>query len=102
MSDRGDPAISTVRATETDTHKWVRHDGSGMVEIVTGFEENTVGAVEQFAEIASTDPLVAALLLSGAILTGFSVAVFGVATLGAIGGALKRGLTGSEEPNQPA
>ena len=73
-----------------------------MVEIESGIRENTVGAVEQFAEIASVDPLVAAMLLSGAIITGFSVTVFGVATVGAVGAAIKRGLTGAEEPNQPA
>jgi hypothetical protein len=73
-----------------------------MVDIQTGLEENTVGAVEQFAEIASVDPLVGAMLLSGAIITGFSIGVFGVATLGAVGASIKRGLSGSEEPNQPA
>jgi hypothetical protein len=73
-----------------------------MVEIETGLVENTLGAIEQFAEIASIDPLVAAMLLSGAILVGFSAGVFGVLTVGAIVGAIKRGLSGSEEPNQPA
>jgi hypothetical protein len=73
-----------------------------MVEIKTGFEQNTIGAIEQFAEIASVDPLVGAMLLSGAILTGFAVAVFGVATLGAVAASIKRGLSGAEEPNQPA
>jgi multisubunit Na+/H+ antiporter MnhC subunit len=73
-----------------------------MVEIESGIRENTVGAIEQFAEIASVDPLVAAMLLSGAIITGFSVTVFGVATLGAAVASIKRGLTGAEEPNQPA
>ena len=73
-----------------------------MVEIETGVRENTIGAIEQFASIASVDPLVAAMLLSGAIITGFAVVVFGVATLGAIGASIKRGLIGSEEPNQPA
>ena len=73
-----------------------------MVEIESDIRENTVGVIEQFAEVASVDPLVASMLLSGAILVGFSVSVFGVATLGAIGASLKRGLSGSEEPNQPA
>jgi hypothetical protein len=72
------------------------------VEIRTGIRENTVGAVEQFVEIAGVDPLVAAMLLSGAVLVGFSVGVFGIATLGAIGAAIKRGLTGGGEPNRPA
>jgi len=72
------------------------------VEIETGLRENTVGAVEQFAEIASIEPIMAVLLLCGVILTGLAVTVFGLATLGAIGGSLNRGLTGSEEPNRPA
>jgi len=73
-----------------------------MVEIETGLRENTVGALEQFAEIAAVDPLVAAMMLSGAIITGFAVAVFGVATLGAVVAAIKQGLSDSEAPNQPA
>ncbi len=72
-----------------------------MVEIESGFRENTVGAIEQFAQIASVDPLVASMLLSGAIITGFAVTVFGILTLGAVGSSIKQGLSGSEEPNQP-
>jgi len=73
-----------------------------MVEIQSGLRENTVGAVEQFAAIASVDPLVAAMLLSGALITGLAVSIFGVATLGAVVSSIKRGLSESEEPNQPA
>jgi hypothetical protein len=72
-----------------------------MVEIQSGLRENTVGAAEQFAEIASVDPLVAAMMLSGALITGLAVTIFGVATLGAVVSSIKRGLSGSEEPNQP-
>ncbi len=72
-----------------------------MVDIESGFRENTIGAIEQFAEIAMVDPLVGAMLFTGAILTGFAMAVFGVLTLGAVGSAIKQGLAGSEEPNQP-
>lgn len=72
-----------------------------MVEIESGFRENTVGAVEQFAEIASVDPIAGAMLLSGAIILAVSMGVFGILTLGGIGAAIKRGLSGSEEPNQP-
>ena len=72
-----------------------------MVDIETGLEENTIGAIEQFAEIATVDPLVAAMLLTGSILTGFAIGAFGIATLGAVLSALKQGLAGSEEPNQP-
>jgi uncharacterized membrane protein len=72
-----------------------------MVEITTSLQDNTIGTIQQFAEIASVDPLVAAMLLSGAIITTFAIAVFGVATLGAVLATLKSGLSGSEEPNQP-
>ena len=72
-----------------------------MVEIEAGLTENTVGAIEQFAEVASVDPLVGAMLLSGAIITGFAMGVFGVLTLGAIGASIKRAVSGSEAPNQP-
>lgn len=73
-----------------------------MVDIQTGLPENTVGAAQQFAEIASVDPLVGALLLSGAILTGFAIVVFGIATIGAILASVKRVLSGSQAPNQQA
>jgi hypothetical protein len=73
-----------------------------MVEIETGLAENTAGAVEQFAQIASADPISAVLLLCGAALVAFSAGIFGVLTLGAVGSSIKRGLSGPEEPNQPA
>lgn len=73
-----------------------------MVEIEAGLRENTVGVIEQFAAIAGVDLLVGAMLLSGAIITGFAVGVFGVLTLGAIAASLKRVIAGSETPNQPA
>ena len=73
-----------------------------MVEITTSLQDNTIGAIQQFAEVASVDPLVAAMLLSGAVITGLAVTIFGVATLGAVASSLKRGLSDSEEPNQPA
>lgn len=73
-----------------------------MVEIETGLRENTVGALEQFAAIASVDPLVAAMMLSGALITGVAVTIFGVATVGAVGAAIKQGLSDREAPNRPA
>ena len=72
-----------------------------MVEIETGLRENTVGVIEQFAAIAAVDPLVGAMLLSGAIITGFAMGVFGVLTIGAIAASIKRATAGSEAPNQP-
>lgn len=44
--------------------------------------------VQQFSEVAMVDPVVGAMLTSGAILTGLSVAVFGYLTLGAAVDAL--------------
>ena len=44
--------------------------------------------VQRFTDVAMTDPVVAAMLTSGAILTGLSVAVFGYLTLGAAVDAL--------------
>lgn len=73
-----------------------------MVEIETGLRENTVGVIEQFAAVAGVDPLVGAMLLSGAIITGFAMGVFGVLTIGAIAASIKRAISGSEAPNQPA
>jgi hypothetical protein len=54
------------------------------VEIVTGVRENTVGLVERFLEIATTDPIVAAMLLSGTVLVAVSVGVFGVLGVGGV------------------
>ncbi len=54
------------------------------VEIVTGVRENTVGLVERFAEIASTDPIAAAMLLSGTVFVAVSMAVFGVLSVGGV------------------
>jgi len=73
-----------------------------MSEIESGLRDNTVGAIEQFAAIASVDPLVAAMMLSGALITGVAVTVFGVATVGAFAAAIKQGLSDREAPNQPA
>jgi len=73
-----------------------------MVEIETGLRENTVGAIEQFAEIAATDPISAVLILCGAVLVAFSAGLFGVLSLGAVGAAITRALSGGGEPNRPA
>jgi len=54
------------------------------VEIVTGVRENTVGLVERFLEIATTDPIAAAMLLSGTVLVAVSVGVFGVLGVGGV------------------
>jgi hypothetical protein len=54
------------------------------VEIVTGVRENTAGLVERFLEIATTDPIAAAMLLSGTVLVAVSVGVFGVLGVGGV------------------
>jgi hypothetical protein len=65
-------------------------------EIKTGLEENTIGAIERFADIAATDPISALLILVGALLVGFSAGLFGVVTAGAVLSTIKRGLSSSE------
>jgi hypothetical protein len=54
------------------------------VEITTGLRDNTIGLIEQFAEIATVDPLVAAMLLTGAILRACAAGVFEVLALGSV------------------
>ena len=54
------------------------------VDIRTGLYENTVGLVERFLEVATTDPIAAAMLLSGVLLVTISAGVFGVLTLGGL------------------
>jgi hypothetical protein len=48
-----------------------------------GIVESVQMLVTQFTEIAMTDPVVAAMLTSGAIITGLSVTVFGYLAAGA-------------------
>lgn len=72
------------------------------VEIQSGLAENTVGLVERFLEIASTDPISAAMLATGAVLVGVSMAVFGVLSLGAVLASIKRAFPSSPAPRQPA
>jgi len=70
------------------------------VEIVTGVRENTVGLVERFAEIATTDPIAAAMLLSGTVFVALSVAVFGVLSLGGVLSWLSDAIPGPGTPSQ--
>lgn len=72
------------------------------VEIQSGIRENTVGLVERFLEIASVDPVSAAMLATGAILVAVSMAVFGVLSLGAVLATIKRAFPSPPEPRQPA
>jgi hypothetical protein len=71
-------------------------------EIQSGLYENTVGLVERFAEIATTDPVAAAMLLSGVVFVGLSAGVFGVLTLGGVLSALRRALPSGRAPPQQA
>ncbi len=73
-----------------------------MVDIQTGVEENTIGLIQQFAEVAMIDPLVAAMLVTGAILTAFAAGFFGVLALGGVLVATGRGLSGDPEPIRQA
>jgi hypothetical protein len=72
------------------------------VDIQTGLVENTVGLVERFADVAMTDPLVAAMLITGAILVTFAAGVFGILSLGAVVSLIKRALPSSPTPPQQA
>jgi hypothetical protein len=54
------------------------------VEIVTGVRANTIGLVERFLEIATTDPIAALMLLTGTVLVAVSMAVFGVLSVGGV------------------
>ena len=60
------------------------------VDIQWGIQENTVGMVERFGEVAATDPVSAFLLLVGALLVFLSAGFFGLLTLGAAGASVKR------------
>lgn len=70
------------------------------IEIATGLEENTVGLIERFADVAATDPLSAVLVLVGALITGFAMVVFGGLTLGGIFSAIGRRLPSGQPPQQ--
>lgn len=82
-----------------DQNEWVvnvdkhKHIGgvlvSPMVEIQTGFRENTIGMLEQFTQIASVDPIVGALLFVGTVLMIVSIGIFGILTIGAIVSSLR-------------
>lgn len=73
-----------------------------MVDIQTGVSDNTVGLIERFAEVAATDPLVAAMLLSGAVFVTVAAGVFGVLTLGSVFASLKRLLPSGQGPPRQA
>ena len=72
------------------------------VDIQTGLYENTVGLVERFLEVATTDPIAAAMLLSGVLFVSLSAGVFGVLTLGGLLAPLKRLLPSGRAPPRQA
>ena len=72
------------------------------VDIRTGLYENTVGLVERFLEVATTDPIAAAMLLSGVLLVTISAGVFGVLTLGGLLSPLSKLLPSGREPPRRA
>jgi hypothetical protein len=59
---------------------------------------NAVTLAEQFAEVATTDPLSALLLLVGAALTAFASGVFGLLAAGAVVGVLTPDRIGRAPP----
>ncbi|WP_178915383.1 hypothetical protein [Natronomonas gomsonensis] len=73
-----------------------------MVDIQTGVSDNTVGLIERFAEVAATDPLVAAMMLSGAVFVTLAAGVFGVLTLGGVLASIKRLLPSGQGPPRQA
>lgn len=60
------------------------------IEIKTGLQENTAGFVEVFADVASVDPVSAAIMAVGAVLVIFSAVVMGVLTLGGVLSSISR------------
>ena len=72
------------------------------VDIRTGLYENTVGLVEWFLEVATTDPIAAAMLLSGVLFVTISAGVFGVLTLGGLLSPLSELLPSGREPPRRA
>lgn len=71
-----------------------------MVEIETGFQENTIGVVQQFADVAAADPLGGVMLAVGAVIMTVAIVVFGVLTLGSVLTAFGRWITSDPEPIQ--
>lgn len=72
------------------------------VEIVTDVRENTIGLLERFAEVATTDPIAALLVLTGAVLVTVSVGAFGVLSVGGILSWLTDALPSPGGPSPPA
>lgn len=54
-----------------------------MANALTELVDSIVQMPELFGDVAAVDPLSAVLLALGALLTGFSVVVFGLLSLGA-------------------
>lgn len=69
-----------------------------MAEIQTGLQENTIGVIQQFADVATADPLGGAMLLVGAVIITVSIVGFGVLTIGSVLTALGRWLSSDPEP----
>ncbi|MFC7229217.1 hypothetical protein N0B31_17590 [Salinirubellus salinus] len=63
-----------------------------------GILESLQMMVQRFSEVAMVDPVVAAMLTSGAIFVTVSVAVFGYLTLGAVVDALVSLVPSSRQP----
>ena len=88
-----------------DGHTQVGGDerwGMAEIDIQTGLYENTVGLVERFLEVATTDPIAAAMLLSGVVFVSLSAGVFGVLALGGLLAPLKQLIPSGRAPPQQA
>jgi hypothetical protein len=66
-----------------------------------GIIESLVMLVQRFTEVAMSDPLSAVLLTIGAIITGFSIIVFGYLSVGAIAKGVIDSFPTGEAPRQP-
>jgi hypothetical protein len=63
---------------------FVAQQTGGIAGFFTQLVDSIVEMPSWFADVAAVDPLSAVLLLVGALITGFSVVVFGVLSLGAL------------------
>ena len=63
---------------------FVAQQTGGIVGFFTQLVDSIVEMPSWFADVAAVDPLSAVLLLVGALITGVSVAVFGLLSLGAL------------------
>lgn len=76
--------------------------GMAEVEIESGLTENTVGLVERFIEVATTDPIATVLVLAGVVFVAVAMGVFGVLTLGGVLSWVSAAIPGGGAPAREA